>query len=179
MKNRIYKIISSILVLSFLLTAFSVFSFAETTDSSSVEEAPSTENITLFYSRDFQEGWAAKEGFSTVLPSDNKFIVDREVDMLGMYNYFLRYEATGTNSLSTYFNFGPDTVTHGNKGTIPATTIEFSIKADDIATLGNIMYMTTGVKKTSVNMLNIDANGDLIAFSGVGNGDRNLGKVEN
>ncbi len=179
MKNRIYKIISSILVLSFLLTAFSVFSFAETTDSSSVEEAPSTENLTLFYSRDFQEGWAAKEGFSSVLPNDNKFIVDREVDMLGMYNYFLRYEATGTNSLSTYFNFGPDTVTHGNKGTIPATTIEFSIKADDIATLGNIMYMTTGVKKTSVNMLNIDANGDLIAFSGVGNGDRNLGKVEN
>ncbi len=179
MKNKLNKIISSILILSFLLTAFSVFSFAEDSEGDSLDETLSLEYLKLFYNRDYQEGWAAGEGFDETVPNDNKFIVDREVDMLGKYNYFLRYEAAGTNSLSTLFDFESDTVTHGNKETIPATTIEFSIKADDIATLGNIMYMQTGIRGQDVNMLYVDANGDLIAFNSVGNGDRNLGKLEN
>ncbi len=180
MKSKINRIISTILIFSFLLTALSVFSFAESSEGvSPSEETPSTEFLTLFYSRDFQEGWGPNEGFSSVATSGNKFTVDREVDMLGMYNYFLRLEAASTSAMTVRFDFGPDTVTHGNKKTIPATTIEFAIKADDVATLGTIMYMKTGIKKQDVNMLAIDANGELVAFSGVTNGDKNLGKLEN
>ena len=140
MKNKFIKILSALLVLSFLVTTFSVFSFAEDTGSSDTGgENDSLGSYELFTNRDFGEGWDYDNGFTKFSAGTNKLGIDYEEDVLGNYNYFARFEVAGTGASFARVEFGALAVTPSSCDETPGTVIEFSIKADDIAKLGNIM----------------------------------------
>ena len=180
MKNKFIKILSALLVLSFLVTTFSVFSFAEDTGSSDAGgENDSLGSYELFTNRDFGEGWDYDNGFTKFSAGTNKLGIDYEEDVLGNYNYFARFEVAGTGASYARVEFGALAVTPSSCDETPGTVIEFSIKADDIAKLGNIMYMKTTVKGSTVKMLDINTNGELVAFSGIDGGNYNLGLLGN
>lgn len=180
MKNKLSKIISSLLILSFLIAAFSVFSFAEdTAGDSTTGSGDSTENMTVLFNRTFEDGWDYKNGFQYVSLGNNNACIDFEEDALGKYNYYVRFEALSTSALNARINFGADAVTHGSKANVPGTVVEFSVKADDVAKLGNIVRMTTAVNRKDINMLDINADGELVVFKGYTGGDLNLGVLGN
>ncbi len=176
MKNRFVKIISALLILSFLMTAISVLSFAEESTGGSTDV--DTSYLSVFINRAFDEGWDFNNGFHTYSVGGNKFSIDREEDVLGKYNYFSRYEAASASAGYTRINFGSEAVNHTTRDVTKATIIEFSIKVDDVAQLGNIMYATTSVGGNNFNMLDITKDHELILFNGVGGGSLNIGKVE-
>ena len=165
MKNKFAKIISTLLIFSFLVAAFSVFSFAETTEGEGSEE--NTENLSIIYNRGYEEGWNYDNGFAYKSISTNTVTVDHEEDSLGKYNYFVRYEATSINAANTRINFGTEAVTHASKNTVGGTVIELSLKADDIAHLGTVVYMTSSVGRDTVKMIDINKQGELVLFNGV------------
>ena len=99
MKNKFKKIISALLIFSFLVAAFSVFSFAETTEGEGSED--NTDNLSIIYNRDYEEGWKWDNGFAYQSISTNTVSIDHEEDSLGKYNYFVRYEATSNNAANT------------------------------------------------------------------------------
>jgi hypothetical protein len=176
MKTKLSKIISSLLVLSFLLSMFTVFSFAEEdTGDSSTSTEESKDNLKTFINRGFEEGWDYNNGFNAV--SGNKISIDYEEDELSRYNYFVRYEALNSSQVYTRINFASDAVTFGSVDFVPGTVIEMSLKADDLAYLGNIMWMQTAVKKKEINLLSINGEGHLLAFPG--STDFDLGALEN
>ncbi len=153
MKNRFSKLISAMLILAFLISAFSIFTFAEEGDG---EE----EVYDVFLNRTFDEGWNYTNGMSVATDtSSDKFTIDYEEDETYRYNYFLRLLAESTSANSVYFEFpSADRAKQGK------TVVEFSIKADDVATLGKITYITTSVYKMEIPLFEINAKGHLIAF---------------
>ena len=177
MKNKFNKIISLILIFSFLVAAFSVLSFAESTGEEGSEE--NTDNLSVIHNRGYEEGWDWSNGFAYKSYGANTISIDHEEDSLGKYNYFVRYEATASVVANTRINFGTEAVTHGSKANVPGTVIELSVKADDVATLGNIAYITTSVGRDNVKMIDINKAGELVLFNGVSGGNLNLGKLEN
>ena len=177
MKNRFNKIISALLIFSFLVAAFSVFSFAEITEDEGSED--NTETISVLYNRGYEEGWDWNNGFGKTSISTNTISVDREEDSLGKYNYFVRYEATSNNAATTQLQFASESVTHANRADVLGTVIEFSVKADDVATLGNIAYFTTSVGRDTMKLADINKNGELVLFDAVSGGGLNLGKLGN
>lgn len=178
MKSKFIKLISSLLILSFLVAAFSVFSFAADTEEEGGKE-DDLENLSVLYNREYEEGWDYDNGFSYKSLGNNLVYVDHEEGSLGKYNYFLRYQAASNSALNTRINFGTQAVTHGSKATVPGTVIECSVKADDVAKLGTIMYMTTSVGRKTVKMLDINANSELVLFNGVNGGTLNIGELGN
>ncbi len=179
MKNKFIKILSALLVLSFLATTFSVFSFAEDAGSSGVGDQDSLDNLLVFTNRSFSDGWDYNNGFTKNSKGTNKIGVDYEEDVLGNYNYFARFEVAGNGASYARVEFRSDAVTLASRDKIPGTVIEFSIKADDIANVGNILSMTTTVKQNKVKMLDINGLGELVAFSGVTGGSYNMGVLGN
>ena len=180
MKNKFKKIISSLLIFSFLVAAFSVFSFAETAGEGG-SEGENTENLSVLFNRGYEEGWDWSNGFNpkNTNISTNTVTVDREEDSLGKYNYFVRYEATSSNKATTGINFGGEAVTHGNKSSVPGTVIELSVKVDDVAALGTIAYINTAVGKKDIKLIDINKNGELVLFNQVSGGTLNLGALGN
>ena len=166
MKNKFIRLISSLLVLSFLVAMFSVFSFAESTGTEEEQQPPvNLENLVLFVNRDFSDGWEADNGFNNAFkPNGNKIAVDYEIDITGKYNYFARFEALASGEAKAEINFGALSVTPPLVQNTLGTILEFSLKADDVAKLGNILYMTTSVHKNTVRLLDINKEGRLIAF---------------
>ena len=114
-----------------------------------------------YYNRDYEEGWNWDNGFAYKSISTNTLSIDHEEDSLGKYNYFVRYEATSNNAANTRINFGTEAVTHGSKANVPGTVIELSVKADDVATLGTIAYLTTSVGRDTVKL--IDESGKIVS----------------
>ena len=181
MKKRFSKLLSALLILSFLVSAFSVLAVAETAGTETGESvtAEKTDSYDVFINRGFEDGWDYNNGFSKAEPVGNKFYIDYEEDNLGKYNYFVRYEAASEKQGATTILFEGQTVNSGTTDDIKATVVEFSIKADDLAYLGNIMWMATGTTGTAMNLLDIDENGNLIVFPQILGGNKNLGKLEN
>ena len=64
MKNRIYKLISSLLILAFIVSCMSIFAYADTAAEAS--DSVTEEDITLLVNRTYDEGWNYANGFSTV-----------------------------------------------------------------------------------------------------------------
>ncbi len=176
MKNKLTKILSSLLIFSFLMTAFSVFSFAENTEDGEQEE--NTDNLSVLYNREYEEGWDYNNGLYVNL-YENKASIDRDEDTLGRYNYFVRYEAASSSRLLTRINFGTEAVTHANKSTVPGTVIQLSLKADDVAKLGTIAYLTTSVGRDTVKLIDLNAKGEMVLFNQVDGGTLNLGVLGN
>ena len=121
------KIISLILIVSFLVSALSIFSFAA--------EEGASEDITILYNRNYEEGWAYNNGLTTSQIKTHKFSIDYEEDELRNYNYFLRAEAGSTTAGYLYYNFAGGGHTPLSGGTI----VELSIKADDVCDIGEIV----------------------------------------
>lgn len=174
MKNKFSKILSSLLILSFLIAMFSVFSFAE----GSEDEG----GYTLYVHRTFDEGWAINNGLKLSAGSNNIF-VDHEEKITKDYNYFTRIEVGGTAaSNGVYYSYGKEAVLPGNEPY--NSTLEFSIKTDDAAQLGTIIYMKTVATSSSsetVNLVHLDAEQNIILFPNLAEAGKslNLGKLEN
>ena len=179
MKNKFIKILSALLVLSFLATTLSVFSFAEDTGNTGVGEEDSLNGYELFTNRDFSEGWDSSNGFTAFSAGANKINIDYEEDILGNYNYFSRFEVAGGGASYARVEFGALAVTHATREDIPGTVVEFSIKADDLAKLGTIMSMKTTVKGNNIKLLDITAAGELVAFNGMDGGSYSMGILGN
>ena len=174
-KNLSKKIISSLLILTFLISAFSVFSFAENTEDSG--EVGSNEDMNVLYNRAFDDGWNFDNGFdATKVSTDSRYSIDYEIDALGNYNYFMRAETFGPKESTVSFNFAGYAVTD-NK--VPGTVIELSVKIDDVGNLGNILSTsrTLDGKDYTFNLLSIEENGHLIVFPDDDNIKIDLGAV--
>ena len=65
MKNRFSKIVSSMLILAFLVSVFAVFSFAAETDGNAGTGAQ--DDITVVVNREYDEGWDALNGFNAAV----------------------------------------------------------------------------------------------------------------
>lgn len=178
MKNRFIRLISSILILSFLVAAFSVFSYAQ---ESTVDDSGSGEiheNLQVFFYRTFDEGWDYANGFTSTSPGSNSITIDHEEDLLGKYNYFVRMEASTKNAMSASLDFKKDTVLSPIDA--PKTIVEFSVKADDVAFLGKIAWMKMGgTGAAEVPMLDINDKGEAVVLSATSGVALNLGKLEN
>ena len=180
MKKRFSRLLSALLILSFLASCFSVLAVAETASVGDADlgESSKTDSYEVFINRGFEDGWDYANGFSKAEPVGNNFSIDYEEDNLGKYNYFLRFEAASASQGASTILFEGSTVNAGTKDLVKATVVEFSIKADDVATLGNIMWMASGIEGTAMNVLDINRDGDLIVFPAKAGGSVNLGKLQ-
>ena len=160
MKNTIRKILSSLLILSFLVSAMAVFSFAESTT-----PTPKADDgrLQVFVNRGFEDGWEFSNGMSSVAVNGNQITIDYEEDELYNFNYFARFTATSNNLTTARFDLNEYTIYPA----VDAETFlaEFSIKADDVATLGSIVSATSAASATEFRLVYVDANGDVILFS--------------
>lgn len=167
--NKLYRIISFILVLASLVSVFTVFvaADAQTGTAPLSEEEPSEENgeetdepafdissIDLIYKRDFGEGWDYNNPFTKV--TNHKSYIDYEETVTRKYNYFWRMEATTVASAGTTHLTMTDAIR--NNGTV----FHLKLKADDACDLGRIMYLTTA-GGDAINLLYISGN-TLYAF---------------
>lgn len=185
MKTKFSKIVSSLLLLSFLVSGLSVFAFANT--GVPVIPEQDTENLNVVYNRNYEDGWDYTNGFSSSVRANissidtakkisvDRIFIDREADVIGNYNYFMRFQPMGPNAGFRSIALGEFAASFANMNTVRGTVLEFAIKADDVATLGDILWAYTSLKTMRVSLLNIDKNSNLIAFP---NNDKvNLGKL--
>lgn len=141
MKKRITKFISSILVLAFLVSAFSVLSFASTpsAQASDVMATAADEEIELIINRPFDEGWSYINGFNNGRLGDHKYSIDYEEDKEYNYNYFCRIDSAGTATGYLELTYGDNTPE------FTYTTFEIDLKTDDLCQFGSpIIYFTSG-----------------------------------
>ena len=163
MKNKFSKLISALLIFAFLVSAMSIFSFGAEGEG----EGTTSEEYTLFFNRNYEDGWEFDNGFSQnstySKPSGHNFFVDYEEDVEYNYNYFFRVEADNSaNEGFESFDFSSYVALEGK------TVVEFDIKADDVATLGDIVNLYTGVGKKKMNLLHVNTTtGDLIVFNSI------------
>ncbi len=158
MKKIFTKSISLILALTFLISAFSLYTFAET-DGSGVQ---------YVYNRTYEEGWDWDNGLvNTTSTSGNKVYVDKEVQSDNNYNYFMRFEALTESALTLKFDFTTYYIQREN-----GTVIKLSLKTDDMANfagepdvMANILTVRTGMGTSGedLGLLGIK-NGHLYAY---------------
>ena len=174
------RIISIILVLASLISAFAVFAYAKeapvaTSNSQTINNETTEEDkpgidlseVELIYNRNFEEGWDYDNGFTKM--SNHKSYIDHEETAIYKYNYFWRIEATDALAAGT---------TKLNIGALreSGSVIQFKIKADDACDLGRIMYMITPGSKT-VGLLYISGT-TLYAFKSGANATK-IGELSN
>ena len=107
MKTKFNKLISLLLVIAFLVSALTVFAWAEDGDSASEEV-----EVDVLYNRNYEEGWDAYNGFTPNLGTHTATI-DFEESSDYKYNYFTRitHGASGNGGLT--FAFGVDVIVKG------------------------------------------------------------------
>lgn len=140
MKKSMIKLVSSILVLTFLVSAFSVLAFASTEIGTSTNvKAASDEEIELIMNRPFDEGWSYINGFKNGMIGKHKYTVEYEEDENYDYNYFCRLDSDGTATGYLELSYGD------NAPEFTYTTFEIDIKTDDLCNFGTpIIYFTSG-----------------------------------
>ena len=165
MKNKFYRIISSLLVLAFIISGLSIFAFA------SDEGGDEGLDPKVLYNRTFDEGWDYNNGLTGGNVAQTIYSIDYEECSDYSYNYFLRIETPVVNTAASYvnFDFGVDVMKESG------TVIELSVKVDDVADVGNIVYVYTATNSQTngydtVNLLDL-VGGKLIACSSVVFGD--------
>ena len=138
MKKRINKLVSAVLVLTFLLSAFSVFAFAGTGSSAGGAVAVADDDIELLINRPFDEGWGYSNGFETARVGNHKYTIEYEEDEDYNYNYFCRLDSDGTATGYLELNYG------SNEPRFDDTVFEIDIKTDDLCNFGSpIIYLTS------------------------------------
>ncbi len=148
MKGTFARILSMLLVLSLIVSMFSIFAFAETEGDADVtvtddgveakdpleavkEKYPA---FKLLYQRAYDEGWDTKNGMSYV-DRGSDFYIDYEIGSGYNYNYFMRMEIGSNQNSYSQWEMGS---TYG-----VGTVIEFDLKADDYCNFPNFLYACT------------------------------------
>lgn len=153
MKNKFTKLISSVLIFAFLLSACAVLASANDTGNTTggeVKEPVSMEDVTLLINRTFDEGWSAQNGFNAVTNGNLYDITYEEIEDFS-YNYFMRVEAI--NQTASYLN-----IEYGNNVPQKYSVLEFDINADDIVNLGTGSVLSSVMGKTTVPLMRISSN---------------------
>ncbi len=138
MKSKFLRILSLILILSSLLSMFTIFATAEETGEGENGETEEKQEYEIRLNRTFDEGWDLQNGMS--IPDGGRgsfFTIDYETNYDFSYNYFWRLEVG--SSLNGYAELGFGA--WANTGAV----LEFDIKSDDITNIkNNIQFGTTG-----------------------------------
>jgi len=144
MKNKFIKVISSLLIVAFLVSLMTVFASAETGSGESVDVS----EVDLLINRTFDEGWDYTNGFTGGSEKNNNFYIDYEETSDYNYNYFLRMEASNGSDGFLVFNYA--SYVQKTNGTV----VKMSFKADDECNVsgveggvGRILYAYTGTKE--------------------------------
>ena len=158
MKNKLTKLISSVLILAFLVSCFTVFVFAD-----NGAEAQAEDGVTLLINRTFDEGWNYANGFGSNI-GNHKFTIEYEETDDYNYNYYCR--VTDDDDTFGYIDlqYGDYAVTYGN------TLAEFDIKTDDITNIENLFYIRgtisnktydfnlVSIRNNAINLITADTN---------------------
>ena len=140
MKKKIYKLISSLLILAFIVSCMSIFAYANTPAAAS--DSASDEEVTLLVNRTYDEGWGFQNGFNTKKVGDNKFSIEYEETEDFGYNYFCRVESVNGTAGYMALEYGTNSATYGN------TAFELDIKTDDKCSFGSpIIKLLDGANK--------------------------------
>jgi len=147
MKKRITRLISSVLVLALLVSAFSVLTFANTASAEEYTTAPYEDSgMELIINRPFDEGWSYSNGFNTGLAGDHRYTIDYEEDKDYNYNYFCRLESTNSALGYIELNYG------AKKPEVTHTVFEIDLKTDDTCNFGSpIIYLESNDLKDQKN----------------------------
>ena len=144
MKNKITKIISTILIVTLLASLFSVFALA---DESTEGGSTSSGDLVFMLNRTFDEGWDETNGLK-IVNNSNKIFVDYEQTSDYGYNYFARFEAVNEKDAYAEINFKTAGQIQSENGSV----LKISFKADDFFNvggasdkLGKIFYGRTGL----------------------------------
>ena len=95
MKSKFLRMLSMILILSFLISMLSVFAFAEDEIVEDEEEKEEeTSQFELLYNRTYDEGWDVANGFNYTANGSmaTTFEIEYETTLEYDYNYFWRLE---------------------------------------------------------------------------------------
>lgn len=138
MKKRTNKLISAVLVLAFLLSAFSVLAFAGTGSSAEGIMPATDEGIELLMNRPFDEGWSYSNGFETNRVGAHKYTIEYEEDDDYNYNYFCRLDSATAANGYLELAYGE------NYPEYTSTVFEMDLKTDDLCNFGSpIIYITS------------------------------------
>ena len=159
MKNKFTKLISSVLVLAFLLSSFVVFASANEGENTEAKQPVDTSDLSVLVNRTFEEGWEFTNGFSGAV-GNNKFGVEYEETDEYTYNYYTRVEALSTDS--SYF-----TINYGDYSPQQYSVFEFDIKTDDYTNFSDgPLFQMTANTQSLINLLYIKNNDLLVHGAG-------------
>ena len=166
MKRKLTKLIASILVLSFLVSAFSVLSFADSAeavnDTASDEETSATD-LQLLVNRPFDEGWSIFNGFSTAKIGTHEYTIEHEETENYSYNYFGRIASTGKLGGYLELPYGD------NAPALASTVFEIDLRTDDYCSFGSpVIYFSSSdlEKENTFNLAGIRDNNLVLAPAG-------------
>ncbi|MBQ4071537.1 MAG: hypothetical protein IJD51_03905 [Clostridia bacterium] len=161
MKN-FNRILALIIALASIISVFSVFTFAAEGDEGAGDTV--VENFVpsdhLIYSRTYDEGWDALNGFSHTL-SGHTASIDYEVGDDFNYNYFMRLEHAGNaKELKLQLNLEARKMIQRSGKVV----VSLSLMADDLCDVGNILWLNLYQEgTTNIPLLRISGY-DLYAF---------------
>ena len=137
MKNKLSRIISSVLIVAFLVSCLAVFVYADDSTAGTddtTDNAITEKDITLLVNRTYDEGWNALNGFTANLKG-HKTSIEYEETKNFDYNYYTRIESVTSEEGYIEMKYGGNSATYGN------TMLEVDLKIDDATDIGKIAYM--------------------------------------
>ena len=147
MKSKFTKLLSLILALTLLVSAFAIFASAETEGGGDTEEDEEAVVPKLLIYRTYDEGWDFFNGTGDAR-KENNFFIDYETTVDYSYNYFFRIEGTNGQDGFSQMNFSSAGYPSTHK-----VFVEFDVKADDYCNIGNMIYSRTlGGTESGVTM---------------------------
>ena len=92
MRGKFARILSLILALTFVLSTFTVLTFA---DGGEGDTASKDDTLTVAVTRTFDEGWDFDNGMQNIMKKQ-EIKIDYEENADASYNYFLRFTSKNT-----------------------------------------------------------------------------------
>jgi len=139
MKNNLFRIISSILILAFLVSCFAIYATAEEGGSEGEEEED--DGIEIVYYRNYEEGWGYENGLPTLAKVLRGNIVEirHEETKTFDYNYYMYMKGVETTHTYTELKYSAP-ISEGY------TVYEYDIKIDDYSDFRgeNILSLNMG-----------------------------------
>ena len=151
MKSKFQRILALILVMSSLLSMFTIFASADETAGAETDtEGTVSDSFKLLYYRTYDEGWGVDNGLkvtdqTTGDGGHTRFVIDSEEDAVDFTkNYFWRLELDSNDNDYASLNF--------TNNTKVGTVLEFDVKSDDICNFSNVIHFgTTGDSSSRSN----------------------------
>ena len=166
MKSKFLRMLSMILILSFLISMLSVFAFAEDEIvEDEEEEEEETSQFELLYNRTYDEGWDVANGFNYTANGSmaTTFEIEYETTLEYDYNYFWRLEIGA--EANSFMQLNAE-YTSANVGAV----LEFDLKSDDVCNMNNVVNFGTigdsSATRTDYNFVHIIDNQVYLIYSG-------------